>query len=265
MRKHLALCLCLLFSSMGCTSLQLERSSVAQASTLDDIYQQQVLDNLAKIVQNTNALPHFAFPSQGSATVSDQAAINPTINWVLSGFDSLNLGAGASRGIEQSWTMDPIRDPRKLTRMRAAYQAAVVGNGWFQCGTKADIPKGCPCLPVGCYCGTYVWVPPEGRDQLTQLTLGILDIALFEPESPDIATKEVVAYFTSTGTPTTPEKAEVVVTAEIAQTQDLSSKNLFKGDLAAPLMPRIRSFGNPNPTTLLELRNQLRTVTPMRR
>jgi hypothetical protein len=56
---------------------------------------------------------------------------------------------------------------------------------WFCSGSKKDVPKHClECNMVGHYCGTYVWIPPEGRDQLTKLMLLIQDIAFYEPVSP---------------------------------------------------------------------------------
>jgi hypothetical protein len=55
---------------------------------------------------------------------------------------------------------------------------------WFCWGCKKDVPKDCTCLPVGHYCDTYVWVPMEGRDELSKLTLLILDIAYYDPPTP---------------------------------------------------------------------------------
>jgi hypothetical protein len=44
--------------------------------------------------------------------------------------------------------------------------------GWFHVGRKHDVPKD------ACYVGKsgdcYVWVGPEGRDQLTEFTLTVL-------------------------------------------------------------------------------------------
>ena len=41
---------------VGCTHVQLQKDTVQQARTLSDIYQQQVLDNLAKFVYDFNSL-----------------------------------------------------------------------------------------------------------------------------------------------------------------------------------------------------------------
>ena len=52
--------------------------------------------------------------------------------------------------------------------------------GWFGVGRKRDVPK--DACYVGCYCNTYVWVPPENVDLLTRFTLAILDIHTFKSE-----------------------------------------------------------------------------------
>jgi hypothetical protein len=69
---------------------------------------------------------------------------------------------------------------------------------WFCCGPK--LPKHCDkhCMPHGSYCGTHVWVPQEGIDQLTKLTLLILDVAYYDP--PQAGTQTVTTQKTQ-GTP----------------------------------------------------------------
>ncbi len=47
--------------------------------------------------------------------------------------------------------------------------------GWFGVGRKRDVPRNA-CY-VGCYCDTYVWVPPENVESLTRLTLADRRIA----------------------------------------------------------------------------------------
>ncbi len=232
--------LCLAPLLAGCTALQLQRSTVRQAESLSDIYQQQVLDNLAKFVQNPEALPDFAVPSAGTSQVTDDFAQGgSSLGFMRSGFDLATLGLPqGQRSVNLSWSLDPIRDPHKLTLMRCAYQKSVMACSigpackvcvdcdktldaffgikrdgtdteaslakrqrieprccWFQTGSKKDVPKRCDCLFVGHYCGTYVWVLPEGRSHLTELTLAILDFAFRETEAAAAPTKDVTAYF----------------------------------------------------------------------
>jgi hypothetical protein len=229
-----------LVAGSGCTHVQLQRNTVRQATTVADLHQQQVLDNLAKFVYDPHSLPHFAFADAGSANVADSGRIDLGLNWISSGFDSANLGLGASRDMGESWTLVPINDPRKLELMRCAYQRAIASCGfavesghcphcqarfnsfytadptvpadnpatpvdesggivtdqcighscWFGFGCKRCVPPRCYCTYIGHYCGVYVWVLPEGRDELTKLTLAILDYAIYEPYSPPQETVE---------------------------------------------------------------------------
>ena len=213
----------ILFALTGCTHTQLRDNSVNQAETVSDVYQQQVLDNLAMFVYDSGSLPSFAFPNSGTNQVTDTGNIMTGLEWVAAGFDTVGLNIGADRQMEQAWTMEPVRDPHKLTLMRCAYQHAVatclegeivsrdcpdcegvldefysdarhgagIGKqcvlnwkndyGWFGTGTKDQIPTDCGCLLVGQYCDQFVWVPTGNRDKLTQLTLAILDYAVYEP------------------------------------------------------------------------------------
>ncbi len=125
-------------SGAGCTHVPLRRNTSRQAETLSEIYQQQVLDNLAKFVYDYNSLPHFAYANAGSTTVSDTATASGTVNWARIFFDTGDLGFTGSRNNEEAWTLTPVSDPRKLELMRCAYQRAV-----SSCVAQAE-SGGCP-------------------------------------------------------------------------------------------------------------------------
>lgn len=251
----------IVLASSGCTHVQLQRNTVRQARTVGDIHTQQVLNNLAMFVYDSNSMPSFSVPNQGGSNVTDtgNASVTPgfgraTTNFL---FDALGLNFGAAREAQESFTMTPVNDPRKLELMRCAYQQAVANCGrgevsehcpdcqtiqnkfytgdpdgdipenaegtvtseclkpncWFCVGCKKDVPKGCPCLYVGEYCGVYVWVPAGGRDELTKLTLAILDYALNDP--PAMRTKLVTYYIDENGLPTTQKQSVGTVTATV--------------------------------------------------
>ncbi|HEV3415559.1 MAG TPA: hypothetical protein VG056_02045 [Pirellulales bacterium] len=115
------------------------------------------------------------------------------------------------------------------------------GKCWFHVGRKHDVPDSCCCNYVGHYCDTYVWVLPDGRDELTKLTLVILDFAL--NGSPVKRTKEVVYYIDELGLPTTIKDSVGKVTAQVAVTEHDESvlastpqdafriKQILEGDL----------------------------------
>jgi hypothetical protein len=66
---------------------------------------------------------------------------------------------------------------------------------------------------VGEYCGVYVWVEPEGRDQLTKLTLAILDFAVNNPPTP--LNKTVSYNIDAFGLPTTSSASVGSVSATV--------------------------------------------------
>lgn len=91
------------------------------------------------------------------------------------------------------------------------------GECWLHVGCKKDVPKKCCGVYVGHYCNTYVWVCPDGRDELTKLTLAILDYAV--NNSPPQLTKDVTYYVDSLGLPTSQKDAVGVVKATVGITE----------------------------------------------
>ena len=251
--------------SIGCAHRQLRWDTIKQSQTLTSIFEQQVLDNVAMFVYSPDSLPFFSFPNAGGSDVNDSGNIAGAINWARAapGFDSANLGLGANRSLTESWTLTPITDPRKLERMRCAYQQAIVPctggtmsaacpncerafkefygsdlkdpkevvgpdggparvtsacighNCWFGFGCKKCVPRGCgcECIKVGHHCGVYVWVLPAGQEELTKLTLAILDFAMYDAPPPP--TKNVTWYFDADGNPSNSENAARVEEATL--------------------------------------------------
>jgi len=226
----------------GCTSAQLRRSTVAQSTTLADIYTQQVMNNLALFLQNPDALPFFAYPNQGTTAIQDMGSAGGP------GYTSLNFvttpfGLNGSRQATENWVLVPVSDPAKLALMRCAYRQALSAcistvppsdsfcpncsnlrrefygpsnsapghphfneelpclNSacWLCWGCKHGVPHNCQSPYVGSYRDLYVWVPPEGRDMLTRLTLTILDYAVNDPKQFEKRTKSVDIYVNKDG------------------------------------------------------------------
>jgi hypothetical protein len=265
----------------GCAHLneKLTNNSVTQATMVNEMQQQQVLQNLAMFVCDYNAMPFFSFPNQSGAQVIDQDNGSASMGWSrannLFGTQSvpaaaspltvpllltaIGLSGGAQRSQQASFTVTPINDPRKLELMRCAYQLAItrcgrgavsgtcpdcqtrfnvfytgdphgdirqVANGivtseclktdccWFHAGCKKCWAKHGSCGCYGEYHGMFVWVGPEGRDELTKLTLAILDYALHDP--PQIRSKQVVYYIDEYGLPTSRSLAVGQITASLA-------------------------------------------------
>lgn len=103
------------------------------------------------------------------------------------------------------------------------------GPCWFHVGCEKEVPK-CPCIEVGHYCGVYVWVMADGRDELSKLTLAILDYAIHD--APSRITKTVTYYVDALGLPTNKEHAVGTVVATVAVNEDPASViNLTKPEL----------------------------------
>jgi len=149
----------------GCTHVQLQRDTVRQSLTLTELYQQQVVDNLALFAHDPDALPHFLYAKEGSSQVVDTGGTTFGIDWGRSGVNKTSLGLSGMRQLNETWTLEPINDPRKLALMRCAYQTALANCGMGQVSQscpdcqkrfddfygKGHVPKRCDCLYVGHY------------------------------------------------------------------------------------------------------------------
>jgi hypothetical protein len=215
--------------TVGCAHVQLRWNTTHQARTMTEIYEQQVLDNMAMFVHDENSLPFFSIPQSGTNQVVDTANAGTDLKWNNTSFMEGLLKLSGMRSMTEAWNLAPVSDPRRLELMRCAYQQAVAGctgaetcdscpdceklrkkfhigvaetsetladftreTGktspaclqavcWFGCGCEKCVPKKCPCLKVGHYCGTYVWVLPGGQNELSKLTLLVLDYAINQP------------------------------------------------------------------------------------
>ena len=190
----------------GCTHRQLDRSTLRQAGTVTDIQYRQVLNNLAAFHCNPDVLPHFAVVGTGGTAVTDQASANVELEWDARTITRELLGLGASREVQEQWTLAPVVNPDKLRAIRSLFQLVVRGEttdresdkllkaflgesymewvrrGWYGVGGCRDVPKGA-CLVA--HCGhTYVWVMPDGFESLSRLTLVVLNVATLDPTAP---------------------------------------------------------------------------------
>ncbi|MGI9518018.1 MAG: hypothetical protein ACR2NP_13275 [Pirellulaceae bacterium] len=117
----------------GCTHTRLKFNTIHQANTVNDIYQRQVLDNLAMFVDNPHAIPHFAVVDTGTTNATDSLAVAGTP------FNSFRriFGINATNAQTQSWALAPTTDPNRLQLMRCAYRSAI----GFDCDPCLDCCK----------------------------------------------------------------------------------------------------------------------------
>jgi hypothetical protein len=314
----------------GCAHRQLRWNTVHQSATLTDIYEQQVLDNLAMFVYDSGSLPFFAFPNGGGADVTDEGSVGTDIRWNATTFVDDVLRISGRRNMKEAWTLSPVTDPRRLELMRCAYQqvvgnarrgpgasmscpdceklykrfylgspgsaqsvadhtnatgkvtsACLGGDQWFCWGCKKCVPKDCKCLKVGHYCGVYVWLLPGGQDELSKLTLVILDYATNAPQTPPSppfrpTTKEVTWYFDAAGNPTTKDQAHREVHAVVPYDQPTGFDENIRGSAAesqifeepvpaAEILPAPAPFAPPNNPSFLLFENYRQFLTPQDR
>jgi hypothetical protein len=120
--------------------IPLRNNTANQARSISDLYQQQVLNNLAMFVQDPNSLPHFSYVNMGASGIEDQNNGTLGLGFTNPPFNLAALTAGffRQRTGSENFTMTPVNDPRKLELMRCAYQKALAGCG------RASPSETCP-------------------------------------------------------------------------------------------------------------------------
>ena len=121
MKISIRLLLLATVSLTGCTAAALRHETTNVSVSIGDVYQQEVLDNLARFVDNYNAFPSFAYANQGAANVTDEGSFGAGAT--LTHSSSATLSLLGSRTILDSYTLTPVNDPRKLELIRCAFSA----------------------------------------------------------------------------------------------------------------------------------------------
>lgn len=270
----------LLATLSGCTThLALQKDTVRTTNTLTDLQFQQILDNVARFHDNPDTMPSFAVASAGTVSVLDTtgAGVSPTYSPTLP-FDLQGGGAlpilsllfplSVSRAATENWSLTPVTDADNLRRLRCAYRLLVLGEatpnyeychkqmkdffageeaslvdyypprGWYSIGCKKDVPK--DACYVGCHGCTYVWVMPEGMNDLATFTMGALDLATGKSRTPQ---RTVVRKYK--GEP----KPENLVETQVTTTEDdeAALEDIKKGRTHPAERPRINQTPPFNP------------------
>lgn len=200
-----------------------------------------------------------------------QQAISPCLGGGLSG-----ECPDCNRLLKNFYTGNP--DTGQIPSSNEASGAVTIKcvgtNCWFGTGCRKCIPKGCPCLKVGHYCGLYVWVLPGGQEELTKLTFAIMDFAIYEPAKtpakPPQPTKEVTLYFDASNNPTTPDRATrieklivPVSSAHLLQLHNNQRPSLTQADVSPPEpLPPVQSRTPIPNSEYLQFQQNLQTLAP---
>jgi plastocyanin len=110
----------------GCTTTQLKRSTLNQASTLTDLQYRQILSNVAMYSENPHALPFHINLRDGSAQITDSgsAGVIGAFGLSMGRLSSGTPSISGSRTIVDQWSMIPVTDDDELKLLRMAYHNA---------------------------------------------------------------------------------------------------------------------------------------------
>ena len=120
----------------GCMRTQLRNRLTAQASTIPNLYYQEVLNNLAMIQADPSRMPYFSDPQTARVQIQRSANASYGMSWnlitnappgVLQLFnhyllDNQNAGLSGGQINTGEWMALTANDPDKLFTMRAAYR-----------------------------------------------------------------------------------------------------------------------------------------------
>jgi hypothetical protein len=136
MRLVLVVFLLALVASTGCTSVALERATLAHAQSSTDLRYKEAIENLAMIASNPALLPAYSTIHAGTTDVSDTIRGSSTSTWArvaakpfrfATHFATQNADFTGSRAVKSNWTLDPVIVPEKLRAMRAACRWVAFG------------------------------------------------------------------------------------------------------------------------------------------
>jgi hypothetical protein len=127
------------FCNGGCMTSQLGNRMTEQASSIPNVYYQEVLNNLAMIQADPSRMPYFSDPQTARVRIDQSANVGYGMNLdlvttaptgVLSLFDRYFLDKFSttftgSQSNSGEWTALTANDPDKLFAMRAAYRRVI--------------------------------------------------------------------------------------------------------------------------------------------
>jgi hypothetical protein len=127
----------LVVSLSGCINTALRRDTVSLAETSMELRYREVMQNLALIDANPEALPAYTSIFAGTADLTDSIQAAPTTTWqrsqlVAKGpfvtlFSQQSLDLPASRTLKDNWQLDPTIVPEKLQAIQCACRWVLFG------------------------------------------------------------------------------------------------------------------------------------------
>jgi hypothetical protein len=116
----------------GCLSAALERNTLSHAESSADLRYREVVENLAMIYANRDALPSYSSIYAGTTDMQDNVQPSASTSWMRNAanavlFSQQVLDIPATRQLTENWSLDPTIVPEKLVAMRAACQWVLFG------------------------------------------------------------------------------------------------------------------------------------------
>ncbi len=112
-------------TQLGCTHLELQNSTCRQAGTLTDLQYQQILNNLAMLSVNPDAIPSHVKLTGGSIQVTDLGAGGVNGSWGATMGSIQNLytpNLNAQRTRLGQWNVEPVIDSGELETLQLVYK-----------------------------------------------------------------------------------------------------------------------------------------------
>jgi len=167
--------------------LQLLRIAYRRAFGSPEMPSPELLDELAHELKNQVAI-NTDLRDESELFYEYHARARPDYASLDADVVSANDESFAGR----AGTLSPLA--RDVSRQVATIERklSMIGPGWFRVGRKRDVPKSA-CY-VGRYCDHWVWVPPEGREALTEFTLTTMKLSTLIKETQTLITPGSVKF-----------------------------------------------------------------------
>ena len=110
----------------GCVADQMRFTAIRVAAQVPDVYQAQIMENLARTAANPGSMPYLSRLFNGTASTTDTTSLVASLTGQPHAFTSVNYGLSSfARGIQANIGIDPIDNPDKLAAMQIAYRKVV--------------------------------------------------------------------------------------------------------------------------------------------
>ena len=112
----------------GCTHRSLTRNTVLATSTVMDVQYTSVLNNVAMMAGQPEALPNHVHLADGVVQINDRVGIGQAGGFSTFGggpFGFEQLGPSGQRQISEQWGTDATTDPERLYDLQCLYRVAL--------------------------------------------------------------------------------------------------------------------------------------------